>query len=157
MARVFRFILKQVGNRADAEELTQETFLIAFRSADRFRGESTPETWLFGIAVNVVRGHLRRSPERRHRFIDDEVLSAMPSEAEDPFQSLESSRRVAALDAALSRLPQDWRETVVCVAMEGFSYEEAAAILGVPIGTVRSRLSRARDRLKAELATEARV
>ena len=149
--RLFRFVLKQVGNRADAEELTQDVFLEAHRSFKSFRGQSQPSTWLFGIAVNVVRTFLRRTPERRYTYLSDEVLEAMPMGGDGPLASLEGRRKLEALNAALFRLPVDWREVVICVAMEGLSYEETASVLDVPVGTVRSRLSRARDRLKDEM------
>ena len=143
-------MLKQVGNRADAEDLTQEAFLEAFRCFESFRGQSLPSTWLFGIAINVVRNFLRRSSERRATYVSDEALESLPTEG-DPLADLEVRRRMDALNTALFRLPDDWREVLVCVAMEGLSYEQTATILDVPIGTIRSRLSRARDGLKAEL------
>ncbi len=148
--RIFRFILKQVGNRADAEELTQEVFLAAYRGYESFRGECLPSTWLAGIAVNIVRNFLRRNSIRRSNTISDEVLEFLPTTG-DPMTDLESRRRMESLNAAFFRLPDDSREVLVCVAMEGLSYEQTSVLLELPIGTVRSRLSRARERLKAEL------
>ncbi|MBF0325797.1 MAG: sigma-70 family RNA polymerase sigma factor [Alphaproteobacteria bacterium] len=150
---MFRFILKQVGDRADAEDLTQEAFLQAFRGFESFQGRSLPSTWLFGIAVNVVRTHLRRSPQLRHTYVPEEALAELPNEG-NPLADLEMRRRIEALDAALFRLPDDWREVLVCVSMEGLSYEQTATVLDLPIGTVRSRLSRARERLAADLMQE---
>lgn len=152
-ARLFRFVLKQVGNRADAEDLTQETFLQAFRGFDGFQGRSSASTWLFGIAVNLVRAHLRRCPRSGRTFLTDEALIDLPAEG-NPHASLEQRRRIEAIDKALSRLPDDWREILVCVSMEGLSYEQTATILGLPIGTVRSRLARAREHLALELMQE---
>jgi RNA polymerase sigma factor (sigma-70 family) len=147
-AKLFRFVLKAVGNRADAEDLVQQTFLEAYRHEGSFRGESQRGTWLFGIAVNLMRNHFNRGHNRRRSFLSDEAMAEIPSADDDPAQALGRKQRLQELDAAIALLPPEWREVLILVRMEDKSYEETAAILAIPIGTVRSRLNRASDRLR---------
>jgi len=149
--RVFRFVLKHLGNRPDAEDITQDVFLEAYRGYEAFQGRSLPSTWLLGIAVNMIRNHFRRSPERRYHCVPDDILADLPG-SDDPLLKMETRRKMETLHQALFRLPDDSREVLACVVMEGLSYEQTATILDIPIGTVRSRLSRARTRLAADLA-----
>lgn len=146
------FVLRRVGNRTDAEELTQQAFVEAARNLQAFRGDAALSTWLFGIAMNLVRNHLARAPERRHAFDGESALAELPSAAAGPERLLEGSQLVRRLDAELGRLPAEMRQVLMLVAVDEMSYEQAAVLLSVPIGTVRSRLSRARATLKARFA-----
>ncbi|HYH20983.1 MAG TPA: RNA polymerase sigma factor [Azospirillum sp.] len=149
--RVYRFILKRVGHPDDAQDLTQQTFLEAYRQLGRFRGESTMWTWLCAIANNVARNHRARAPQHRYSFVSDEVLEFHPADAADPEEANARRQQVRRLRAALDELSDDARAVFVLVALEGMSYEDAARILDVPVGTVRSRLSRARNALRERL------
>lgn len=151
-ARVWRFILKYVANRHDAEELAQETFLVAWRSFNSFRGDSRFSTWLLGIALNLARNHCNRAPSRREiELPEPEQLDTIFSEAQDPYEQVRIRHQLQALRVALEELPADLREVVILVRLEGLALEEAALLLEVPLGTVKSRLSRARSRLNEAL------
>lgn len=149
--RIYRFILKRVGHPDDAQDLTQQTFLEAYRQLGRFRGDSTMWTWLCAIANNVARNHRSRAPQHRYHFVSDEVLEFHPTDAADPEEANARRQQVKRLRAALDELSDDARAVFVLVALEGVSYEDAARILDVPVGTVRSRLSRARNALRERI------
>lgn len=150
--RLFRFVLKHVKNPTDAEDLTQQTFIEAWRSMQNYRGESSLTTWLFGIALNLVRNHLTRSAGRRYEFVSDEILQHRASEDETPSETAERRQRWTVLDRELAMLDPEMLSVLVTVGMEGLSYQEAAELLNIPIGTVRSRLSRVRTHLRERLA-----
>jgi RNA polymerase sigma-70 factor (ECF subfamily) len=149
--RLYRFIIKNIGNPSDAEDLAQQAFMEAVRSYRTFRGESELSTWLYGIAMNLVRNHLSRAPHRRYQFADETALDNTAADAPTPAEAMEQTQQLRHLDAALSELPESMREILMLVAVDELSYEDAAAMLVVPVGTVRSRLSRARAALRTRL------
>lgn len=149
--RLYRFILKHIGHATEAEELTQQAFVEAVRSYRSFRGESLLSTWLYGIALNLVRNHLSRAPERRYDFVGDAPLAWTESAELSPEEQAQQKQTMTALYEALDELPPHIRDLLLLVSVDDVSYEEAAAMLMVPIGTVRSRISRARTALKKKL------
>ena len=149
--RLHRFIVKNIGNQDDAHDMTQQAFLEAVRSFETYKGESELSTWLYGIAMNLVRNHLSRAPHRRYEFTDESELSNVISDSLSPAEAAEQSQQMQHLQLAMSELPESMRDVLLMVAVDELSYEEAAALLTVPVGTVRSRLSRARSTLKAKL------
>jgi RNA polymerase sigma-70 factor (ECF subfamily) len=132
----------------DADDLAQDVFVRAWRSLRSFRGDSTFRTWLHRVAVNVVRtsqareGRLRRLFARRST--DEEDFD--PPAPVEPFDA--SLARRQAIERALASLPADLREPVTLRDVQGLEYKEIASLLNVPIGTVESRIFRARQRLK---------
>ncbi len=151
-SRLQRFVLRHIGNSDDADDIAQGAFIEAARTIENFRGQSQLSTWLYGIAMNLVRNYLNRSPHRRHHFESDEQLDVMPSLAHDDVLDVVSRQQtMRKLVTSMEELPSSMREVLMLVAVEEMSYEEAAAILSVPVGTVRSRLSRARASLRARL------
>jgi RNA polymerase sigma-70 factor (ECF subfamily) len=140
---VWRF-LAHLDGPDDADELTQETFERAFRSLGRFRGDAAARTWLLGIAHRTWVDALRRRTRRRRLQTRIETAPA-PGPGPDP------GERVA-LDDLLGRLDADRRLAFVLTQVLGTSYEEAAAVCGVPVGTIRSRVARARRDLLAGLS-----
>lgn len=150
--RLQRFIIKHIGNTTEAEDLTQQAFVEAARSYRSFRGESQLPSWLYGIALNLVRNYLSRAPERRHDFVSDSVLAEHASGDLSPDRALEQSQTLALLQESLDELPENMRDILLMVGIDKISYEDAAALLTVPVGTVRSRLSRARAALRDKLA-----
>lgn len=158
---VFSLLYRLTENADDAAELTQETFLNAFRSIGRFRGESGLKTWLFRIAVNESRNRFRWWKRRkRERTISlDAVIGdsemtlsdVIADRGSSPEDEVLSRERRAALNSALLDLPISFREAVVLVDIEGLSYEETALALDVGIGTVKSRISRGREELRRRL------
>lgn len=149
--RLYRFIIKNIGNPSDAQDLAQQAFLEAVRSYSSFKGQSELSTWLYGIAMNLVRNHLSRAPHRRYEFTDESALAEVACDALAPDQELEQAQRMRHLQLALEDLPESMRSILLMVAVDEMSYEAAAALLTVPVGTVRSRLSRARAALRAKL------
>lgn len=151
--RLHRFILKHIGNRCDAEDLTQQAFLEASRAYASYRGESALSTWLYGIAMNLTRNYLSRDPQRKYGFDGEQVLEEMAAESADPADAVAGRQTLLALQRELADLPDEMREVLLLVALEEISYEEAAVMLSIPVGTVRSRVSRARNRLRQRLQT----
>jgi RNA polymerase sigma-70 factor (ECF subfamily) len=149
--RLQRFIVKHIGNTSEAEDLAQQAFVEAARSYQTFRGDSQLSTWLYGIALNLVRNYLSRAPERRYDFVSEDDLEGMATETATPEQAVAGGQTMRLLQDALDELPESMRSILLMVGLDNMSYEEAAAMLTVPIGTVRSRLSRARAALREKL------
>ncbi len=150
--KLYAFVLRNIGNASDAEDLTQQAFIEAAKSLATFRGESALSTWLYGIATNLVRNHLSRAPQCRYRFDGEEALESVQSSAAGPQRRLEGAQVARLLLAELELLGPDMRDALLLVALDDLSYEAAAATLSIPIGTVRSRVSRARTTLRQRLA-----
>lgn len=148
---LYRFVLRHIGNPADAEDIAQQTFVEAYSSLQSFRGQSALSTWLYGIAMNLVRNYLNRAPHRVRKYESDEVLAVMPDEADGPQALIERMELFTRLYEEVDTLSDELRQTFLLVAIEGRSYEETAQLLDIPIGTVRSRLFRAREAIKARL------
>lgn len=152
--RLYRFVLRHIGQATEAEELAQQAFVEAARTYANFRGESQLSTWLYGIAMNLVRNHLTRSPQRQYRWEDETALDDCACHRANPEQQLEQAELVALLERELEGLMPEMREVLLLVALDDLSYEEAAELLQVPIGTVRSRVSRARSHLRRAFEAE---
>jgi len=160
--RLFNVILRMVGNRSDAEELTQEAFLRALRKLDLFDGRSRFYTWMFRVAVNLTisqrrrRGRVRPASLDAPRDPDDEsstIAATLPDRRErDPQQAAGAAETARRLTAAIEALDEEFRTVVVLRDIERMDYETIATVLDVPLGTVKSRLFRARRLLRKELA-----
>lgn len=148
---LYYFVLRRVGNPDEAEDIAQQALVEAAQHIDRFRGEAEITTWVHGIALNLARNHLSRSPQRRMLFESDEVLEESESPNSDPCDQAIQRQALVHLSEALSGLPEGSVRALMLVAVDGLSYEEAAAELGVPIGTIRSRVSRARAEVRQRL------
>lgn len=155
--RLYRFVLRHIGHATEAEDLAQQAFVEAARTFEHFRGDSQLSTWLYGIAMNLVRNHLSRAPHRVYRFEEDSVLDDMPAGQPDPEQQCAMTELVGLLERELAGLMPEMREVLLLVAMDDMSYEDAAALLSVPIGTVRSRVSRARSHLRSRMLARGAV
>ncbi len=153
-SRLYRFILRRVRDPVESEELAQQAFVEAASGIDRFREESGVRTWLYGIAANLVSNHLRRSPRFRYQFESDDVLEMMVDPGDEPSIQLENQELLGRLQHHLDELPEDMRGTLILVLLDDVSYEQAAQMLDIPVGTVRSRISRGRSILKQSLETE---
>ena len=141
--RIFGLCLKMLHNRSDALEASQEIFITAFRRASSFRGDSAFGTWLYRIGINHCKDMLRK---RKDLLLETDQLEI---ERVDPRQRGIDEATALRLDLskALAGLPDDYREAVVMHDLGGVPYEEIAAITGVPVGTVKSRISRGRRQL----------
>src|SRR2546422_5487042 len=154
---VFQLAMNLLGDRDEALDLSQEVFLRVFRTIHRFRGHSTLRTWIYRIAVNQARNK-HRFWRRRHRAdqvsLDEHVAAHgefLSGGESTPDRVLAQKELAGQLQAALDRLPFDQRTAIVLREVDGLSYEEIAYSLGVAIGTVKSRLTRARQALRLEL------
>jgi RNA polymerase sigma-70 factor (ECF subfamily) len=166
--RLFNAVLRTVGDADEAREIVQETFTKALVKIESFRGEAGPYTWLFRIAVNLAISQLRKV--KRHRTFsldrpssrnsrsgesDDQASGLMDQVARDrgagPAQSIEDREQAEQVLAALGRLDAEYRAVLVMRDIEGFDYQQMAQVLGLPLGTLKSRLFRARLALRDEL------
>jgi RNA polymerase sigma-70 factor (ECF subfamily) len=172
--RLYNAVLRLVGDREEARELTQEAFTRGLMKLDTFRGDAAPYTWLFRIAVNLAISQLRKV--QRHRVFsldrpggngrhygngssngdgDDQAAGLLDQVTRDddasPPQRVEQQERDAFVLAALGRLDAEYRAVLVMRDIEGFDYQQMADVLGLPLGTLKSRLFRARMALRDEL------
>ncbi len=151
---VRRFAFSFAGNWADADDLAQDVLLKAFRSIGGFEGRSSLSTWLYTLARSVFIDS-RRGRQGTTRAREQELDEQMGAEeAESQEELAVQKQEVERLWRAVRALPPEFRVPVVLCDIEGMSYEQVATVEGVPIGTVRSRLSRARAKLAAALAAE---
>jgi len=146
---LLRFVQRYMRNAEDAEDIVQQTFIEALRCADRFAGLSKPSTWLFGIALNLARHHVRRMIAQAHDALDEAALEQIADAHGDPAMMLEWRQTAAMVDGMLAALPAAIRATFEAVLDGGATYEEAACELRIPVGTVRSRVSRVRAAVRA--------
>jgi len=150
-ARVYRLAYRLTGNSYDAEDLTQEVFFRVFRSLSSYT-PGTFEGWLHRITANLFLDGVRRRQRIRFEGLGTEVEQKVPGSEQTPAQAFDDRHFDGDVQDALKSLPPDYRAAVVLCDIEGFSYEEIAATLGVKIGTVRSRIHRGRAHLRAALA-----
>ena len=147
---VFNVAARMLGNRASADDVTQETFISAYKAIGGFRGGSL-RAWLLRIASNACRDLFRASRRRPEESLDQALLNPsfqVASGEESPEQSALRGELGAEIQRAILSLPEDQRTILVLVDVQGLSYEEAAGAAGTSLGTVKSRLSRARGRVR---------
>jgi RNA polymerase sigma factor (sigma-70 family) len=149
-ARVYRLAYRLTGNPHDAEDLTQEVFVRVFRSLSSYT-PGTFEGWLHRITTNLFLDSARRKQRIRFEGLADDMAHRLPGSEPTPAQAYDDAHLDGDVQAALKALPPEYRAAVVLCDIEGFSYEEIAATLGVKLGTVRSRIHRGRAQLRAAL------
>ena len=158
-ASIYHVAYRMLGDSADASDVVQDIFLKVFRNIGGFKGEAALKTWIFKIAFSEILNRLRWW-KRRHRFstmsLDEQSNGAPAGDyvadcGPTPEEILQSKEREKAIQQALSRLSREHRSIVVLRDIEGFSYNEIADVLGISMGTVKSRLARARADLKKSL------
>jgi RNA polymerase sigma-70 factor (ECF subfamily) len=156
--KIFRLLSRLIRDPAEVEDVAQEAFVKAYRALPNFRAESAFYTWLYRIAINTAKNHLvsqgRRAPtttdadiEDAETFDDGEHLRDLNT----PDSMLLSKQVAEAVNRAIDQLPEDLRTAIVLREIEGLSYEEIAETMNCPIGTVRSRIFRAREAIAQEL------
>ena len=162
-ARVYRLAYHLTGNQHDAEDLTQDVFIRVFNSLSQYK-PGTFEGWLHRITTNLFLDRMRRKKRIRFDYMADDDAAVPTSASFDRFErsgqpedAFEMSHFGDDIIQALAELPPEYRAAVVLSDIEGLSYEEIAATLGIKMGTVRSRLSRARAKLRESLAHRAPV
>ena len=156
--KLSRLLSRFVRDPAEVEDVTQEAFIKAYRALPSFRGDSAFYTWLYRIGINTAKNYLvalgRRAPtttefdhEEAEGFEDADQLR----DASTPESELHGKEIAATVNRAMDALPEDLRTAITLREIEGLSYEEIANVMNCPIGTVRSRIFRAREAIAAEL------
>lgn len=154
--KIVKLVSRYVRDQGDALDVTQDAFLKAYRALPNFRGESAFYTWLYRIAINTAKNHLvtvsRRPAEVDLSGDDDESqLDGLQKEVENPENLLLTKEIQDTIVRTIERLPDDLRTAITLRELEGLSYEEIATVMDCPIGTVRSRIFRAREAIDNQL------
>ena len=147
---VFNLSARILGDRSTAEDVSQEAFISAHRALGRFRGGSL-RAWLLRIASNLSYDYIRAAKRRREQSLDASLLSpgfAEPASKDSPEQRAVTAELGAEIQRGILSLPQDQRVALVMIDVQGLTYQEAAEAIGASLGTVKSRLSRARARVR---------
>ena len=156
--KLMRLVLRLVHDHAEAEDVVQEAFIKAYRALANFRGDSAFYTWLYRIGINTAKNHLvsqgRRAPtstdadvDEAETFVDADGLRDINTP-----ESLLASKQIAAtVNSAMMTLPEELRHAITLREIEGLSYDEIAELMVCPIGTVRSRIFRAREAIADKL------
>lgn len=161
--RIAALVSRYISNSSEVEDVAQEAFIKAFRALPKFRGESAFYTWLYRIAANAAKNHLvarGRRPSADADVEDAEYFeeAAMLRDAESPEETLFGNELADVVRSALNGLPDELRVALTLREFDGLSYEEIAEVMECPVGTVRSRIFRARDavdiRVRAQLRGE---
>ena len=155
--RVINLVSRFVRNQSDAQDIAQEAFIKAYRALPNFRGDSAFYTWLYRIAVNTAKNYLAVQ-SRRPRASDHDVSEIEQIEGDHalkdhatPENLLLRDELQATILSAIENLPEDLRSAIMLREVEGLSYEEIASVMACPIGTVRSRIFRAREAVEQEM------
>lgn len=155
--RVFKLVARYISDPSEVLDVTQEAFIKAYKALDNFRGDSSFYTWLYRIAVNTAKNHLisryRRVPESDYEIseIEQFLSKANVKEYSTPERTLIYDEMEHMLFDIIDELPSDLRTAIMLREMEGMTYEEIAEIMGCPVGTVRSRIFRARESIEKKL------
>ncbi|QBC45784.1 RNA polymerase sigma factor RpoE [Iodobacter fluviatilis] len=156
--RVARLLSRLIRDQNEIEDVSQESFIKAYRALPSFRGESAFYTWLYRIAINTAKNHLStlgRRPQLLADYEDEEGESldaaAQIPDYHTPETELSNRQIVSTVNAVVDELPSELRTAITLREMEGLSYEDIAAVMNCPIGTVRSRIFRAREAIADKL------
>lgn len=156
--KVIQIALKFVNNQADANDIAQEAFIKAYRAIGNFRGESGFYTWLYRIVTNTARTYLESTSKHRHNVdVDAEDINSQDHQGaltspDSPDRIIESQELQKTIMQALAQLPQELRQAITLREVEGRAYDEIAKLTSVPVGTVRSRIFRARQFIEEKMA-----
>lgn len=162
--QVYNIAYRMVGDKHEAEDLTQEAFLRAYKSLASLKEDDLVDRWLYRIVSNVTIDHLRRRPKRPYLSLNEpistdegEVTPEVADWSSSPDVRIETEQFEGCIQQALSELPPDFRLCLVLCDVEGLSYEEISRTLQCSIGTVRSRIHRARKSVREKLAKQSPV
>lgn len=154
--RIRGLVSRLIKDSAEQEDVVQEAFIKAYRALARFRGDSAFYTWLYRIAVNTAKNHLlaaaRRPPAQDIDAEDAPHVHARLTETNTPEVILQNDRLVEAIRRAMMELPEELHQAITLRELEGMSYEDIAEMMDCPIGTVRSRIFRAREAIQRAMA-----
>ncbi|MGE9550889.1 RNA polymerase sigma factor [Erwinia amylovora] len=150
--KLHNFIRKRVSNREDVEDIAQMTCVEVLRNSHKFLGASRPETWLFGIAANLIRNYYKT---HQNRFLfdslnEDNVLELIHDC--DPSDIIANDELLSVMAHSIDKLPEETRQMLTILVERNGSYQDVATSLDIPLGTVKSRLSRVREALKSTIS-----
>lgn len=158
--RLYNFILRFVNDRETAEDIVQEAFLRAFGKREEYRAIANFSTWLFTIAANLAKSELRRRKRWRlfslHRDEESDTGMELPDESKRPDRMAETSLTDVEIQNAIASLTDNYRQVILLRDVEGMSYYEISQVMKCPVGTVKSRVNRARLKLQQKLKNEGR-
>lgn len=152
--RIYAVALRMCGNREDAQDCMQESMIRIYRALSSFKGQSSFSTWIYRITMNTCLDKLRRRKARRSTSLDTLLDSGWSptDETDTPERHAIQSEQRRTLERAIAELPEDMRAAVVLRDVQGLAYDEIASALNVNVGTVKSRISRGRERLREKLS-----
>ena len=152
--RIYAVALRMCGNREDAQDCMQESMIRIYRALSSFKGQSSFSTWIYRITMNTCLDELRRRKARRSTSLDTLLDSGWSptDETDTPERHAIQSEQRRTLERAIAELPEDMRAAVVLRDVQGLAYDEIASALNVNVGTVKSRISRGRERLREKLS-----
>lgn len=154
--KMYAVALRMCGNREDAQDCLQEAMLRVYRAMSGFKGQSSFSTWVYRITMNSCLDELRRRKSRTATSLDAMLENgfAPSDEGDTPEQSSLRSEQRRALEQAIAKLPEDMRAAIVLRDIQGCSYDEIAEALNANVGTIKSRISRGREKLRAALLAQ---
>ena len=153
--QLLNFVYRFVGNRTDAEDIIQETFLRVYRNKHMYKEIAKFSTWVYTIAGNLAKTELRR--RKRHKifsvsnFVNEERDFDIPDRDHSPERKVDSSMQEKIIQKAIEKLPIKFKEVIILRDIQEFAYEEISQILNIPLGTVKSRVNRGRLKLQDDL------
>lgn len=157
--KLYAVCLRMCGNHEDAQDCLQEAMLRVYRSISGFKGQSSFSTWLYRVAMNTCLDELRRRKNKPSTSLDT-LIDAGWSPADGsatPEHSMLADEKRREIQAVISELPEDMRSAVVLRDIEGFSYDEIADILNINVGTIKSRISRGREKLREKFLSKSEL
>jgi RNA polymerase sigma-70 factor (ECF subfamily) len=153
--QLLNYVFRFVGNRADAEDIVQETFLRVYKNKHYYKEIAKFSTWVYTIAGNLAKTELRRRKRRKvfsvSNFVNDERDYDIKDTARNPEERVDGRMTDSYIQNAIDKLPAKFKEVILLRDVQGFAYEEISQILGIPLGTVKSRVNRGRLRLQEDL------
>ncbi|UCF63064.1 MAG: sigma-70 family RNA polymerase sigma factor [bacterium] len=153
--QLLNFVYRFVGNRTDAEDIVQETFLRVYKNKHMYKEIAKFSTWVYTIAGNLAKTELRR--RKRHKifsvsnFVNEEKDYDIPDQDHSPEKKVDSAIQEGIIQKAIEKLPAKFKEVIILRDIQGFAYEEISQILNIPLGTVKSRVNRGRLKLQEDL------
>ena len=153
--QLLNFVYRFVGNRSDAEDIVQETFLRVYKNKHMYKEIAKFSTWVYTIAGNLAKTELRR--RKRHKifsvsnFVNEERDYDIPDREHSPEKKVDSAIQEEIIQKAIEKLPAKFKEVIILRDIQGFAYEEISQILNIPLGTVKSRVNRGRLKLQEDL------
>jgi RNA polymerase sigma-70 factor (ECF subfamily) len=153
--QLLNYVYRFVGNRNDAEDIVQETFLRVYKNKHYYKEIAKFSTWVYTIAGNLAKTELRRRRRRKifsiSNFVNEERDYDIPDTEMNPEQEVDGSLKGGIIQKAIEKLPPKFKEVILLRDVQGFSYEEMSQILSIPLGTVKSRVNRGRLKLQEDL------